>query len=367
MNAYLESQRRELNAAEFETVPNQPAVFLLWADDGAPYLARTGVLRRRLQRLLREREHPSRLLSLRGIARRIEWYPTASRLESSYMFYCLARRHFPGDYERMLKLRHPAYVKLTLANRFPRTSVTTLLGGARSSYFGPFRTRASAEAFETQALDLFQVRRCQEDLDPRPDHPGCIYGEMNMCLRPCQGIVGPEEYRSEVLRLTHFFSTLGDSLVDSITTARDRFSEEMVFEEAARQHKRLQKVEDVLKLRDELARDLDQLSGVAVTRAGGGEDAVLLWFFSAGWREPVRFALIQEGRPVSLDQRLRELVAALPALRLPQQERREHVALLAKWFYSSWKDGEWIPCPDWKHLPYRRVVNAIARVAKAIA
>ncbi len=363
MNAYLESQRRELDAAEFETVPNQPAVFLLWADDGAPYLARTGVLRRRLQRLLRERERPSRLLNLRGLARRIEWYPTASRLESSYAFYILARRHFPDDYERMLKLRHPAYVKVTLANKFPRTAVTTLLGGGRASYFGPFRTRASAEAFETQVLDLFQVRRCLEDLKPRADHPGCIYGEMNMCLRPCQEVVGPEEYASEVSRLSHFLSTLGGSLVDSITAARDRFSEEMVFEEAARQHKRLQKVEDVLQLRDELARDLEQLAGVAVTRCGG-PDAVLLWFFSAGWREPVRFPLAQEDRPVSLDQRLRELVAALPSLRLSRLERREHVALLAKWFYSSWRDGEWIAAADWARVPYRRVVNAIARVAK---
>jgi hypothetical protein len=213
-------------------------------------------------------------------------------------------------------------------------------------------------------LDLFQVRRCQEDLEPSPDHPGCMYGEMNMCLRPCQSIVGPEEYAAEVKRLTTFLTSGGDSLVESITAARDRCSDDMLFEEAARQHKRLQKVEDVLKLSDELACDIDQLNGVGVTRSTA-DDAVLLWILTAGvWLEPVVFPLVQEGRPVSLDHRLREIMASLPRLRVSAQERREHIALLAKWFYSSWRDGEWIPFAGVPDLPYRRIVNAIARVAK---
>ena len=42
----------------------------------------------------------------------------------------------------------------------------------------------------------------------------------------------------------------------------------------------------------------------------------------------------------------------------------DSVALLAGWYYSSWCDGEWIAAPDRQHMPYRRIVNAIARVAK---
>jgi hypothetical protein len=280
------------------------------------------------------------------------------------LLYVLARLHFPDTYQRIVKLRNPPFVRVTLGNRFPRTSVTSSPGGGRSLYFGPFRSRASAEAFENQMLDLFQVRRCQEDLEPSPDHPGCMYGEMNMCLRPCQCIVGPEEYAAEVKRLTSFLTSGGDSLVESITTARDRCSDEMLFEDAARQHKRLQKVEDVLKLRDELACDIDQLNGIGVTPAAA-DDAVLLWILSGGvWHEPIAFPLVQEGRPVSLDHRLRETMASLPPLRVSSQARREHIALVAKWFYSSWRDGEWIQFAGLREIPYRRVVNAIARVAK---
>jgi hypothetical protein len=45
------------------------------------------------------------------------------------------------------------------------------------------------------------------------------------------------------------------------------------------------------------------------------------------------------------------------------RERQEHVALLARWYYSSWRDGQWIAFPDFAGIPYRRVVRAISVVA----
>jgi excinuclease UvrABC nuclease subunit len=108
-----------------------------------------------------------------------------------------------------------------------------------------------------------------------------MYGEMGMCLRPCQQVVGIEEYRHEVERLEQFLRTNGGSLLESVGKARDRFSDEMMFEEAARQHRRLEKIQEVLQLRDELARELDHLHGVAIT-ASAQANAVELWFVRGG-------------------------------------------------------------------------------------
>jgi hypothetical protein len=45
---------------------NAPAVFLVHAAEGEPYLGRTGLLRRRLLRLLGRREHSSPVEPARG-------------------------------------------------------------------------------------------------------------------------------------------------------------------------------------------------------------------------------------------------------------------------------------------------------------
>jgi excinuclease UvrABC nuclease subunit len=353
----------QLDAA-LEALPNSPAVVVLWPKEGEPHLSKTGLLRRRLLRLLKHRDQPSRLLNLRHTVARIEYRLTGSGLESAVVQYEQARRLFPEKYAEVLRLRLPPYVKLLLANQYPRTHITTHLTRSGGVYFGPFRSRASAERFEGQFLDLFQIRRCQEDLVPSPDHPGCIYGEMAMCLRPCQQVVGPAEYAAEVERVVEFLRTGGHSLMDAITHSRDRLSEDMLFEEAARQHKRLEKVQEVLKLRDELAGEVDRLHGVAVTRSVAAE-SVELWFVREGsWHEPQRFSFeVHEGKPLSLDKMLRETFATVTPRKLTVREREEYLAILARWYYSTWRDGEWLPIESWENVPYRKLVNAISRVA----
>jgi excinuclease UvrABC nuclease subunit len=347
--------------------PNVPAVFLIWAHTGEPYLARTNQLRKRLLRLLGPRQHAGRMLHLRDIAVRVDYWPFRSRLESSLLLYELARKHFPETYTKLLKLRQPAFVKLLLTNAYPRTVITTRIAGAESIHYGPFRTRAAAEKFEADVLDLFQIRRCQEDLTPSPGHPGCVYGEMNKCLRPCQMVVSDSEYRGEVDRVAAFLRSNGETLVESVKNARDRLSEELEFEQAQRMHKRLEKITAILQARDELACDVTRLNGVAVLNSTERE-AVQLRFFDEGrWLQGATLSLkVEEGKPASLDRKLREIAASLARPgRLTLRERQEHIAILAAWYYASWRDGEWVPYENLSALPYRKLVNAVHRVAKS--
>ncbi|MFN7926033.1 MAG: hypothetical protein U0Q16_38400 [Bryobacteraceae bacterium] len=239
------------------------------------------------------------------------------------------------------------------------------VGNAKNAFFGPFPSRAAADLFESQVLDYYQLRRCQEDLAPSPDHPGCIYGEMLKCLRPCQDAVTAEEYASEAKRVGEFLASRGHALIDSIEAARDRASQDLDFEEAARQHARLEKAWQTVRLAGDLAAEITHLHGVAVTASTAAQE-VLLWFLREGcWLEPRPFSIAPgTGKPVSMDTRLREMSAALETPKLSLTQRQEHVSLLAKWFYSSWRDGEWLSCESFDALPYRKLVNAISRVAR---
>jgi excinuclease UvrABC nuclease subunit len=345
------------------TLPQARAVFRITAGAGRPYIAKTSMLRRRALRLLARREQKSRLLSLRDTFTQLDYWLAGSALEASVQQYELVRRHFPDEYLRMLRLRMPFYVKLLLGNVWPRTMVTAHAGGDTSLVYGPFRSRVGAEAFESGYLDLFQIRRCQEDLAPSPEHPGCIFGEMNKCSRPCQTAVGPEEYAQEVARAADFLRTGGRSLIRGISAARDTLSAEMEFEEAARQHRRLEKVEEVLRLRDEFAGDVDRLNACAVARSAVENTADLFLLREGHWQGKQRIGFeLEDGKPVSIDRKLRELFAATTSTKLPSVARREHLAILARWFYSTWRDGELLVFEKFDDPPVRKLVNAIGRV-----
>lgn len=340
-----------------EEVPDSPAVFAIFAEQGEPYLARTTMLKRRLKRLLGEQ---AKLFSLRAVAKNVEFVLTASRLESAIVHYQWAKRYFPEDWHRRVRLRNPSWVKLILTNEFPRTQVTSRISGGASQFFGPFRTRGSAELFESQCLDLFQLRRCPEDLIPAPEHPGCIYGEMNHCLRPCQQAVSVQEYASEAKRVREFLTTGGHVLCSTISAARDRASDALEFEEAQRYQMRLEKVNDVLKLRDELSTDLDELNGIAVLPSAESGFIRLQPFTGGWWQSAIDFPL--DGAGMSMDSRLKSVLDVEPR-KGTVAERNEHCALLTQWYYSSYRDGEWISAP----ISYRKLVRAINVIAQSVS
>jgi hypothetical protein len=109
------------------------------------------------------------------------------------------------------------------------------------------------------------------------------------------------------------------------------------------------------------------LFGVAVTPSGE-TGAVALWFMLQGGWLPVRFfSIALEGQVRSMDSRLRDLVATLHPDRLAFRERQEHLAILARWFYSSWRDGEWVRFDSIDKLPYRKLIGSISRTADRLA
>jgi hypothetical protein len=124
-------------------------------------------------------------------------------------------------------------------------------------------------------------------------------------------------------------------------------------------------VQEVLKLRDDLARDVDRLNGVAITRSLA-PDSVEMWFVREGnWHSPRRFGFeVREGKTISLDHQLRETFAAIAPCKLTVRERQEYLALLARWYYSSWRDGEWLSFDSYDDIPYRKLVHAVSRVAR---
>ena len=190
------------------------------------------------------------------------------------------------------------------------------------------------EKFTSEFFDLFLVRRCVEEIRPDPAHPGCIYGDMSMCLRPCQAAGTADEYRTEVDRLSAFLSSHGASLLKATEAERDRASEELDFEAAARLHKRAEKIQHAVKQSPDLARDLERLHGVVIQLATGRPGkAVELFPVWRGFLLPqINFSLeVVEGKPVSMDARLREALAGIQFRGGKSRMRAEHIALLARW------------------------------------
>jgi hypothetical protein len=262
-------------------LPQAAAVYALYGAEAhfEPYIGRTPNLRARLARLLQPSEKHPRRLQLAGRVRRIEWRLTGSEFESLLtQFELLQEVHGTKCLERM-HLRSPAFVRFLGGNPYPRIVVTHRPSQREAEWaYGPFASRAAAERFADEALKLFLLRRCTEDLDPNPSHPGCVYSEMKMCLAPCYQGCTDERYGEEAAAVERFLATRGESRLVQLRTERDQASANLEFESAAALHAQVQRVETVRALAPELVRPLSQLRAVILqASANPGEVAVFLF------------------------------------------------------------------------------------------
>lgn len=361
----------EQDAEIFASVPGAAAVFLLrGAEAGSePYISKTANLRRRLLRLLGATAERTRRLNLRDRVSRIEYTLTGSDFESGFLLYQLLRAVFPQTYAARLRLRPAPLVKLHLENEYPRASITTRLGrlNGRSSFYGPFPSRAAAEKFASDSLDFFKMRRCVDDLHPDPAFPGCIYSEMKMCLAPCFKGCTDEEYSAEVARVQQYLDSRGQSLARELAAEREQASASLEFENAAAVHTRLEKLTPVLSQLPEIVHRLDRLSGLIIQRAATGS-AVALFPVRAGVISgPVVLAVQataeQAAKSQSMESRVQQALAEpMAAGSASVQERMEHLAILKRWYYRSSRAGEIFFADDKGALPMRRLVRGIGRV-----
>jgi excinuclease UvrABC nuclease subunit len=392
----------------FVQFPAAPAVFALHGADEAaePYVSKTTNLRKRLQRLLAPPESQSKRLNLRERTATIEYSLTGSDFESVLLLYQTLRQEFPDTYQKRLRLRPAPIIRLNLENEYPRAYVTTRIGKmtGRSLYYGPFRSRAVADKFLNDSLDLFKMRRCTFDLNPDPSFPGCVYSEMKMCLAPCFKGCTDEAYAAEVARVQEYFDSGGQSLLRELESERERLSANLDFEAAAAQHAKVAKAKAILSACDDICGRLDRFDAVIIQPSATAKSVSLFRFHGGELLGPVSVSMeaesavsenvgsaniISENTPSenepqtakdpdipspqpahaetisapALDSRIRAALESLtPAGSSSGQRFSQELAILKRWYYRTHKVGEIFFANDRGELPLRRIARGAARV-----
>jgi len=396
-------------------LPHAPAVFALYGAQAhaEPYIGRTPNLRARLERLLQPSPKHPRRLQLAGRVRRIEYRLTGSDFESLLLqFQLLEAIYGPKSLERM-HLGAPTFIRYLGSNAYPRITVTNRPSQREADWaYGPFQSRASAERFADEALKLFLLRRCTDDLDPNPAHPGCVYSEMKMCLAPCYKGCTDQRYAEESNAVESFLATRGESRLVTIRTQRDQASANLEFESAASLHAQVQRVESIRALAPELVRPLSQLRAV-ILQPSAHPDEVSLFIFEHGrlngpatystlgmriqneasgssslFAQPMAIEPVPEMPPETtlleaptdsaasaaaklprslLESRLDAVLASLALTTDPPSStcRQGHLALLKRWYYrpETRRSGE-IFFPDAEgRWPSKSILRSIGRVA----
>lgn len=393
-------------ASALTQIPAQPGVFALFAaDDRAePYLSRTPNLKRRLARFLDARPSQSKRLRLTEKIARIEYTLTGSDFESVLCLYAASMQVFGDATRKRMHLRPRYFLRMTTENAYPRIYVTNkVTKSGFDDLFGPFPSRASAEKFSDEMLNLFELRRCHEDLNPDPAFPGCIYSEMKMCLAPCFKGCTDERYAKEAADVHDFLETRGASMMEKISAERDAASAGLEFEKAAQAHAKLQKVQGVAALMPAAVHQLSKLVALILQPSAEPETVACFLLTHGVILGPVLYSvqgmrlhneqsgstslyvhptsveavpLAGEGTVTAvqtvsrnvleerLQQTLSELTSPAAKSKPSNQTISDHLCLFSRWFYraQAQRVGEVFFSDGADSLAHRQILRAISRV-----
>jgi excinuclease UvrABC nuclease subunit len=396
-------------------LPSRKAVFALYGaapesigKEAEPYIGVTPDLRRRLERLLRPATGQTRRLQLVSRVRHIAWQATGSEFESLLVQFSLLEQVYSAKALERMHLRSPAFLRFHGGNPYPRLTVTNRLSQREPQWsFGPFPSRVSAEHYCDELLKLFLLRRCPEDLEPNPSHPGCVYSEMKMCLAPCYQGCTDDRYAHEAEAVRSFLATRGESKLTDLARRREIAAEDLEFETAAALHTQYQRVEAVRALCPELVHPLNELKACIFQTSSNPEEVSVFLYQDGELRGPAAFSTLgmriqneQSGssslfaQPMALqpvpeadspeaktvkvarDVLESRLEAALDTLSAPSPQptstvRQAHLALLTRWYYRPQQKRAGEICfpsagdSKVESWPLKSMLRSIGRVAAA--
>lgn len=194
-------------------IPHLPGCYLMHDAQGTIiYVGKAKDLRNRVgsyySQALGETRKPGLLESIA----RIETIVVGSELEALLLESQLIRRYTPRYNVQLRHYELYPYIKVDLADAWPRVMRTRRRLDDGAAYFGPFRNpRAVRRTLETLE-EVLPIRTCrQRARTPDVRWPQCLRLTLGQCLGPCVGKTTQEEYGAVVVDLLRFLA--GDERV----------------------------------------------------------------------------------------------------------------------------------------------------------
>ena len=212
---------------KIRALPQRPGVYLYRNAEGVVlYVGKANNLRSRVRSyLLDSAQANAKTGSLMREAVDVDYILVENEHEALALENNLIKQRKPRFNILLRDDKTYPYVKLTLADRYPKVLVTRRLRKDGSSYYGPFFPGNLAHRVVDLIHRTFLIPSCKVDLSryhPRP----CLQYYIKRCLGPCvEGLTTPEEYR-EAVRDTQMFlegrqTELSHSLEERMQTAAE--------------------------------------------------------------------------------------------------------------------------------------------------
>jgi excinuclease ABC subunit C len=269
---------------KIRSLPTQPGVYLYKNAEGEViYVGKANNLRSRVRSYLREAAQANaKTGSLMREAVDLEYILVANESEALALETNLIKQRRPRFNILLKDDKSYPYVKLTLADRFPKVFVTRRLLKDGAAYYGPYFPGSLAWRVVELIHRSFLIPSCKVDLSRY--HPrACLQYYIHRCLGPCvEGLTTPELYKEAIRDAQLFLEGRHGELERALTARMMAAAQAEQFEAAARLRDQLSTALQLQEKQRAATAELDDDADVFGYHYEGGSLAVNLFHVRAG-------------------------------------------------------------------------------------
>lgn len=265
-----------------DTLPTKPGCYIYKNSEGMIiYVGKAISLRNRVRSYFQnENRLDFKTRQLVKHISNIEWIVVGSELEALILEMNLIKRHRPQYNIRLKDDKRYPYIKVHLADPFPKVTITRQMVQDGSRYFGPYTSVWAVH----QTLDLlrriFPYLTCDREITGN-DSRACLYFDIKLCTGPCIGAIDQKAYRQMIGDLCEFLQGRTDPIVNRLRREMTTASKELHFEKAAVVRDQILAIEKVVEKQKVVSADQVDSDVIAMARADG-EACVQIFFIRSG-------------------------------------------------------------------------------------
>jgi excinuclease ABC subunit C len=225
--------------ATLKRLPDRPGVYLMKDARGTVlYVGKAQSLRSRVRSYWQKQTGSAEIHLIRSVIDKVadlEYTMTDSVSEALLLEINLVKRHRPRYNVRLKDDKSYPFIKITMAEDFPRVERTRRLPADGSRYFGPYASASSVDEAMNLIRRLFPFRTCTLDI-----HEGraaierpCLLYHIKRCQAPCVGYIGKAEYRAQIDQIVRFLEGRQEDVARALTDQMHAASEATEYERAA--------------------------------------------------------------------------------------------------------------------------------------
>jgi excinuclease ABC subunit C len=274
-------------SATLAHLPDRPGVYLMRDGRGEVlYVGKAQSLRSRVRSYWQREAPGAEVHRIRSVIERVadvEYTLTDSVSEALLLEGNLIKRFQPPFNVRLKDDKSYPFIKIALADDFPRIERTRKLPADGSRYFGPYASASSVDEAMNLVRRLFPFRTCTIDIrdGERALQRPCLLYHIKRCQGPCIGAVSKADYRADIAQVELFLEGRQESVARALRSEMAGASERLEYERAAALRDKLRAIERTMESQKMAAFARTDLDLLGLARSDG-QAAVQLFVIRDG-------------------------------------------------------------------------------------